>query len=391
MAEYANRTDELDLIQNALNDDTFAIFLIAGKACGITSFLNDKFIPDISKKNIRSYYINVNNHGNLSSALLELIIKDTELYPIMQDCFNESYGEKNSLLVQSLAQDIPYIGNTISHFLNRKSATPLYTGNFTSAAEEIYTTFFNNVTDNNIVIIIDAAQNLIEESYAVINDLMHFNNIHFIFAITEQTDNYLKLKNFIMLKRFSYKEINFCAPQPSLVIELGKLFNRRIGFTQAQSIITTTKGNIHKIIEAIGNDHNEYHLNLWAKAIISILYICMCSIEKEELYNMIKLCHLYSPSLLKTFEKTLDELCNISIIIERDNQYELYSLNHPEVNELINSYTDQIVYKRIVLSYLKSTERTDRKVIQLLYNLSHELKDNQCKIFARYLIKYGVK
>lgn len=361
MTDYANRSEEFQSIMYALKGDISTIFLIAGKAYGITSFLKNKLVKKLKNEDIISFYINANNDCDFSSALLQLIIKDMELYSIMQDCIDRTYGEKDSSFLQSVAKAIPYAGEMISHIISLKTAAPLYTGNFSSAIEEILTIFFNSIRTKKIVIIIDAAQNLLENSYDSIYDLIKFNNVKFLFAITENDDNYRKLKNFINLKHISNKSINFCAPYVSLIIEIGKLFNRKIDDKQAKKILLLAEENIHRIIEEINNTHDEYHLDMWAKAIISVLNISSFPLELDILYNIVSCCHLYAKNSLETFKTTLNELLVISVITQQDGFYELRSLNHPEVKELLESFADQIVYKKVVLQYWKSQNKYDKK------------------------------
>lgn len=387
MSDYANRLDESRQILDAIEEDISVIFLLAGKAFGITSFLKDKLIPQLTDKRIRSFYINANNNGDLSSCILDLVIKDMQLYTIMQDCLNRVYGEKNTTAIQSIVQAVPYAGDLISHIVGRKIALPIYTGNFSSAIEEILTIFFSSLSEE-VIIVIDAAQNLYESSYDLISDLINFNKIHVLFSINDYNDVYRKLKNFVFLKGYSCRNINFCAPHEALIIEIGKLFNRKIEQPEAEKIFISSEQNIHKIIEIVSNSNIEYRLDLWAKAIVSVLNICPFPLESNTLYEIIKLSHLYSQHPLDTFKKTLEDLLCASIITAQNGFYELRSIYHPEVNQLLNSYTDQIVYKHSVLKYFQSKGIYNKSTVQLLYSLSCELKDNHCIEYARFLLKY---
>lgn len=390
MNDYADRTDELSYIKKAIDDDVASVFLMAGKAYGLTSFLNDKLALDLKSKDIYTFYIDANNSNSLAAGLLNCIIKDLELYQILQQCFDNSYGERDASVYQNIAKGVPYLGEFLSHLMGKRSAVPIYTGNFLSATEEILSVFFTNIIQKS-VIIIDNAQSMLEDSYNTICDLIKYNNIHFIFAITEYTDNYIKLKNFLNIKQFSIREVIFCAPHASLIIELGKLFNHDIKRKEAERAIIMTNGNIHKIVEMISHPHAEYHLNTWGKAIVSILNICTFPVSENELYSIVKKCHLYSPNPQESFKKTIAELLTLSIISKQENYYELRSLNHPDVNSFINSYLDQIVYKKIVLSYFKEQNEYDKRISRFLYELSHELKDSSCDFFARLIIKHALQ
>ncbi len=390
MINYADREQELTKLKTEFNHNHNAIFVMAGKAFGITSFLKDKAQIYIGNQGFLSFYVNSASIQNLSENLLSTIIKDPELYATLQKCMDTSYGKKEW---HNIMQDVPYIGNTLSTILTSKSSLPLYSGNYASAVEEVLTVFFSMLS-RPTVIMIDHAQSLFEDDYSLIIDLITYNHTIFIFAITEQNDSYRKLKNLIFQKSISSSEIFFGEPHKDLVIELGKLFDYSISSKEANQLLISTEFNIHKIIEHFSNPNKSYRLNAVEKSIVAILDILGYPIEKSELFSIIKLCNIYAKNYTQAFDDALQKLQATSIISEKSTSFELNSKSHPEVAEVINSYAQKILYKSAVLKYYKS-RGTDFaysvSTLTLLTSIAYELEDETCETFARQLIKYHLK
>lgn len=390
MDNYADREPELAKLKKELNYNHNAIFIMAGKAFGITSFLKEKVHVYLGDQGFLCFYVNAASKQYLAENILSTVIKNAELYTALQECMDASYGTKNW---RDIMQDVPYIGNTISTLLTSKSSLPLYTGNYASAVEEILTVFFRTLS-RPLIIMIDHAQSLFEDDFALIIDLITYNHATFIFAITNQNDSYRKLKNLILQKSISSSEIYFCEPHKDLVIELGKLFGFPISPKEANQLLISAEYNIHRIIEHFSNPNKTYHLNAIEKSIVGILDILGFPIEKTELFGIIKLCNIYAENYTRAFDDAIHKLKTTSIISEKGTSFDLNSKSHPEVAEVINSYAQNIFYKSVILRYYKSrgTDFVYRvSALTLLTDLAYELEDETCEIYARQLIKYHLK
>lgn len=386
MIDYANRYGESDDIILKIKQSISAVFVMAGQAVGITSFLKERLLFDLQNENTYPIYINASIRSSFSDLLIEQILKDMELHSLLQHCFDESYGTKNTT---SVFQDIPYIGNTLSLFLSAKNAPPIYTGNFNSAVEEVLTTFFEKI-QKKFVIIIDEAQNITEDSYSAITDLIEYSNITFVFAITEDNINFLKLKNLISLKGFSNCETPFCPPNTYLVMELGKVFDKIVPQKQAIKLIESTNCNIHKIVETFLESDVKGSFDCWELSVISILKTFALSLKKSDLFEIIKLCPLYSSNYQLSFNKTIHSLLSKCIISEYGEYVELCSLKHPTVLDICNTYTEQILYKKIILSYYNSKNDKvllSKSLLVFLYNIALELEDSSRIAYARIILK----
>lgn len=386
MIDYANRYSESNNIKLKIKQSISSIFVMAGQAVGITSFLKERLFVDLQNSHTYPIYINASIKCNFSDLLIEQILKDMELNSLLQRCFDESYGTKNTT---SVFQDIPYIGNTLSLFLSAKTAPPVYTGNFNSAVEEILTTFFEKI-QKKFVIIIDEAQNITEDSYSTITDLIEYSKVAFVFAITEENINFFKLKNLISLKGFSNCEVPFCPPNSYLVMELGKVFDKIVSQKQAIKLIESTNCNIHKIVETFLKPDAKCSFDCWDISVISILKTFALPLKKSDLFEIIKQCPLYSSNYKLSFNKTIHSLLSKCIISEYDEYVELCSLKHPTVLDICNTYTEQILYKKIILSYYNSKKDKallSKSLIAFLYNIALELEDSSYITYARIILK----
>lgn len=388
MDNYANRDKEYNQIIKLLNTNTQAIFIKSGKAFGISSFLKDRLQPQLQQQGYLTMKINADSYPSISDAILNYIIKDLELFQIMQECFDDNYGSKDSSLAENASLSIPHVGNLVSFALKGKSALPIYTGNFSSAIEEILTIFFSTITYKKCAILIDSAQSISEESYSTINDLITYNKVSFIFAITETNDNYLKLFNFFHVKNLKTAEIIFPQPYIELVIEIGKLFNVSISENNANRIIESSQHNIHRIMSTLNQVDYSQTLTAWDKAIIRVLYIFKIGLSKNHLSGIIKNCELFSEQPEQSLNTSLLRLLSYNIIEGNEDKYLLNYSSHPDIIIIAESLPQQLIYKNAILKYYNKKRMVSKSEAITLYQIADDIEDNSIKKYARLKIKY---
>lgn len=388
MDNYANRDKEYNIIKEILKTNNQVIFIKSGKAIGVTSFLEDKLQPQLQQEGYLALKINADRFSSISDAILDYIIKDLELYEIMQKCFNEKYGSKGSSISEKISLGIPYIGNIVSFALKEKTALPMYTGNFSSAIEGILTIFFSSITNEKIVILIDSAQSINEESYSTINDLIRYSEVKFVLAITEENDNYLKLNNYICVKKIKACEMVFPQPYAELVIEIGKLFNVDISKKNANQIIEASQKNIHRIISTFNKIDYSQLLTSWDKAIIRILSIFKIGLSKDELSEIIKNCELFSECPEQSLATSLSILLSYDIIEGNDSRYILTYSSHPDIIKISESLPHQLIYKNAILKSFDKTKIISKSEAITLYQIAEGIEDNSIKKYARLKIKF---
>lgn len=388
MYNFANRNKEYNKIRELLDSNGQTIFIRSGKAIGVTSFLEDKLQPQLKQEGYLVLKINADRFSSISDAILDYIIKDEDLYNVMQKCFDRNYGSKGSSIAEKVSLGIPYIGNILSFALKEKTALPIYAGNFSSAIEEILTIFFSTITNDKIVILIDSAQSINEESYSTINDLIKYNNVKFVLVITEENDNYLKLNNYICVKGIKANEMIFPQPYAELVVEIGKLFNVAISEKNANQLIDASQKNIHKIISTFNKINYSQLLTSWDKAIVGILSIFKIGLSKDNLSEIIKDCELFSECHEQSLTTSLSILLSYDIIEGNESRYTLTYSSHPDIIKITESLPSQLIYKNAILKSFNRIKIISKSEAITLYQIADEIEDNSIKKYARLKIKF---
>ena len=111
--DYANRFNEFNAIENSFFNRNNAVFLIAGHAYGVTSFLKT-FCKRKNDYAIDTFYISVSQDKCFIELLLEKIIRSPYLDDL-QKMIDKNYGNKNETMLTSASKTIPYAGEFLSY------------------------------------------------------------------------------------------------------------------------------------------------------------------------------------------------------------------------------------------------------------------------------------
>jgi len=391
--QYANRFLEHHLCLKALSEDTSIILIEAYQACGITSFLKNCLMCDPFFKNKTPIYCNAASYGSLAEAILVNLVR-SPYKDELQNYVNKNLGSKDISLFSAFVKGIPYVGELISWAGTKKTAAPIYTGDYASIIEEIIIPFLRDIKyKNKTVVIIDAAQNLDEESYELIRSLTSSNIVKCLLAFTEQSPFAMKLLNHIKKYSLRYTPISFDRPFDSLVIEIGSLYGQKLSVEDADEIVRQTKQNIHEIINRIlerVHGQKDEPFSSSEKAVISILKIIKTPIKIEEVLSIASKCGLYAPNISEQINKTVRSLKQRRIILQDYDSICLAVYHHPIINNELSSHADQLFYTNVVYDYLKS--QGNEKNVELQYYLSKELcysDSDIAKAFMHELIISG--
>jgi len=288
--DYANRFNEFDAIENSFYNGNNVVFLVAGHAYGVTSFLKT-FCERKKDAETDTFFLSLSQHKCLIELLLEEMIKTPYLNDL-QKMLDKYYGVRNDSLLTSATRGIPYAGDFISNLISSKQAVPIYAGYFSSIFEELLIPFFNNIYNKRTVIFaIDHSQNINENNYPQLVNLLLQCKIKIIFTITDTNTNALKLENYISnFNTIRYEKLNFEPPQIKLVKELGNSFGYELSSKKAEVILKKTERNIHKIIANIKfiNEEIKTNFNHKEKTIVSFLYICSFPISHSDMNLLLK-------------------------------------------------------------------------------------------------------
>lgn len=180
-------------------------------------------------------------------------------------------------------QGIPYAGPTLAQLVEGKELPAIYAGNYSSAIEEIILPYIKEfVKTQHVLILLDEAQNMSEESYNLVANLAMADGVKIVLGVTETINsNYIKLKNSLAL--YSNIESNivpFGQPEEKLIRELAAHLGLTFTDDEVKTILIKTQRNIHLIIDCMismsASGTNRFSFDEMDKAVISFyIYVIL--------------------------------------------------------------------------------------------------------------------
>ncbi len=396
--EYINRTKDFEQIISSINNYDITMIL-AGKAFGLSSFL-----CELGRRmfQYRVFLLNTINGSNIAHLLISDIIH-SEDRSTFKKMVEKEFGEKSISLLAAILQGIPYAGPGLAQLIEGKELPAIYAGNYTSAVEEILLPYIKKyVSLQKVLIVIDEAQNMTEDSYNLIANLAQIDEVKIVLGITNtMRPNYIKLKNRLSLySNISFHVEYFGQPEEKLINELANHLGITLSDSMLKNILYQTHKNIHLIIESIlsisMSKNSMMDFNEIDKAIISLLFICYFGLSKSTLKSLINVSNVYSPNIDEELNSTLSNLEKHSCILKKYiNETQIYfiaSLYHPEIERCTNNYSDMLYYKSIVYDYYqRQGMKSSKEILELLYKLSIEFSNHSIKKYAIALLEYKLK
>jgi|GEM_PF-1667956 len=393
---YVNRKKDFESINVSLQKYDVT-YLLAGKACGISSFLEE-----LEK---RLEYCEVFRCNALTDFnLFSLLISSLNRSQFRKDFINyirNDLGEYKSSMVSTALQGIPYAGDFLANLADGKEIPPVYAGNFSSAFDEIIIPYFTRLSNTNkIMILIDAAEQLSEVSYNLIANLAQIKDVQIVLAITDvQSINFVKLRN-ALLQYSNYKTntLIFREPEETLVRELAEYFGCEISNDGINNILIDSRNNIHLIIDYFLslNSNSKLIISELSKAIIFILHICKFGLDKEAIIHMLKNSNIFFNSIDEIIMSLNDlEISRFVVknIVNNNEVYTINSISHPMVLDLLSSYSDDLYYKNLVYNFFDSKMMLDLNVniLMLMYELSVQFNYSKVKKYAKLILVTKLK
>lgn len=396
--EYINRTKDFERIILSINNYDIT-YILAGKAFGLSSFMCELGCRLFQ---YRVFTLNTINGSNIANLLISDIIhsEDRNNFKKMVE---KEFGEKSTSLLSAILQGIPYAGPGLAQLIEGKELPAIYAGNYTSAIEEVILPYIKKyVISQKVLITLDEAQNMSEESYNLIANLAQIDGVKIVLGITDTTTpNYIKLKNSLALySNVKWNMVFFGQPEEKLICELANHLGITFSDNEIKDILLQTHKNIHLIVECIINmsmpENNMFYFNEIDKAIILSLHICYFGLNKGVLKSLINMSNVYCPDIDIELNNALNDLekhgCISRRCISGTEIYFIASLYHPEIEKCINNYSDILYYKNIVYDYYRRPGMNNsQEILELLYSLSIEFSDHNIKKYAIALLECKLK
>lgn len=368
---------------------------MAGPAFGITSFLHEH----IDRSADKCFYANAGTNRSLATELLNTVIC-SDSNDKLQKLADKKWGEREKNVIQAMIEGVPYAGPLLAHAADKKSAKPVYTGNYLHALAELLVPLFEDIAKKNTIeIIIDSAQDMDESSYSVIAELSRIPKVSTVMAITESNDRYLKVKNHLTIySNLRIDTILFGEPDAHLISELAKSYGFSLSDHEIRHVLLATKKNIHRIIESISNFSSlDTMLTSIQSAIVHLLRICAAGISKEELCSIIQRSNVFTPDTVSDVNDAIAILYDRNIVttkisLEGSKTYVLVGQHHPLVVSCLSIYSDNLYYQNLVYEFYEQTDTNNSiEKIELMYSLSKELGQATRKKYAAMLLEVKLK
>lgn len=374
---YANRDSEYNAVKSFLEEKANPIIINAYHASGVTSFVKCK-LSDVFSLFFgnRIFYIDATSQKSLAEMLFICLIC-SEYSDRLQQIADKKLGVHDSSLFSAALAGIPYVGPGLARVTEKQTALPIYSGAYPSVMEEFLVPFFEEYACNGqFLIIIDAVEMLPESSYDLLVKLLRCSKVRIILINELDSKQYDKLENYLFMHEISSTaRVDFDRPQIKLVKELGQLYKIAVSTDEAKNIINKTGQNIHSIIKSIRELKNIPPLPPLSdaeRAIISILHIWEGPIEEGALVEMVAMSALFSINTTEMCKKALYLLTEREIIINTSKGWEMACHHNPQVQEVILSVTDQLLYRNIVYNFLVH-KQSGLCNVELRYQLSKKL------------------
>ena len=187
--EYINRTNDFEKVISSINNYDIT-YILSGKAFGLTSFMQE-----LGKRLFQYHVFTLNtiNGVNVANLLVSEIMHSDERKKFKKMAEQE-LGEKSITLLSAIFQGIPYAGPSLAQLVEGKELPAIYAGNYSSAIEEIILPYIKEfVKTQHVLILLDEAQNMSEESYNLVANLAMADGVKIVLGVTETINsNYLK-------------------------------------------------------------------------------------------------------------------------------------------------------------------------------------------------------
>lgn len=396
--EYINRTKDFERIKSSINSHDIT-YILAGKAFGLSSFMRELGHRLFQ---YRVFSLNTINGFNIANLLISDIIhsEDRNNFKKMVE---KEFGEKSTSLLSAILQGIPYAGSGLAQLIDGKELPTIYAGNYTSVMEEVILPYIKKyAVSQKVLITLDEAQNMSEESYNLIANLAQIDGVKIILGITNtMTSNYIKLKNSLALySNVRCNNVLFGQPEEKLICEFANYFGITFSDNEIKDLLSQTHKNIHLIVECILNmsmpENSMFYFNEIDKAIILSLHICYFGLDKGVLKSLINMSNVYCPDIDIELNNALNYLekrgCISKRCISGMEIYFIASLYHPEIEKCTNSYSDILYYKNIVYDYYRRPGMNNsQEILELLYRFAIEFSDHNIKKYALALLECKLK
>ena len=337
-----------------------------------------------------------NARSPLHEILKKIVVRNGNLYHKLQRFADDRYGEEEEPLLKSMILDLPVLGETTANLLfNKPVALPIYSGYYSDALKQFFFEMVKEeLSDKKVLIFIDNAQYIDNESVSDILALQQLSHVAFILSQTEDSSILDKL----LLEASFRGDITFLDfPEPPVACVKEILANNDHPASDGEAIhlIKRTNGNIRKIIFEVKHlpSQNEEQAEWLPNEILSLLYILQSNICLADLMSMLKespTCSVYTePQVLRTVRYLIYKGF-ISSVVQMDGKEIFWARiryeNQNVWDLILSNPADKLIYQDIVYRYLAAMNTHTLDELKNLFVLSKSVAVQYQKIWGKALL-----
>ncbi len=400
---YADRKTDVNMAISLLMSETEKFICYRSEhGYGVTAFFHRICYLMKSTKSIVCLYseLSDNVRSPVHEVCKKVVIKNEALYQNLQMYADDNYGEYSQTLFESVAQDLPSIGNTVAHFLEEPKSLPIYSGYYPDILKQFFFELIKKeLSDKTVILFIDNVQNIDNSSLYDVLALADINNVKVVMSQTGNSNLLEKLLLELQIKS-NLRYIDFSKPSIECIEELWKSQNRKISKTNAQLLIHQTNGNIRKIVyfAIYGKEPIVDRHNMIANEILMFFRILQGPASFNDILTMIHdspTCNFVECTVIK---QTIDDLVQNGYLscvlnLEGGERYSSRIRNENQLrwNSLILNDADALIYQDIVYRYLYSKKFRTIDDLVKLYELSSIVAPDQRAFFGKKLLIESLK
>ena len=385
-----------------ISDDEKFICYRSEPGYGITAFFHRLcFLLQSTQSTVCLYSeLSDNNRSPLHDICRNLTIHNSVLCQNLQMYADEYYGEYTQPLINSVAQDIPILGNTLSYLLDSPKALPIYSGFYSDVLKQLFFELIKNeLVNKTVLLFIDNVQNIDNDSLYDVLALAELKNVKVIMSQTGRSDLLEKLLLEIQIKS-NLRYIDFVEPTVECVQELWESYQRNISQNNAQRLIQQSHGDIRKIVYSAIYGYLPMLNNLsdLAKEILALIRIFQSSIKYSEIVVMLDDSPTYSFVDATIIRQTINDLVQKGFllrILRFDGEESFRARIASDNKEFWDTFklndADKLIYQDIVYRFLCSKETYTIYELTNLYTLSNFVAPHRKAHWSRELLIESLK
>lgn len=332
----------------------------------------------------------------LHAILKNIVKKSGRLYHLLQTFADDYYGEDEEPLLKSIILDLPAGGETLANLLfSKQTAHPIYTGYYSDAAKQFFYEMVKNpLRDKKVLIFIDNAQFIDNESIYDIFALLQMSNVSCILSQSGESPTLDKL----LMEIDQVENIRFVDfPEPSVECVKEILENSRQSASDAdvRRLIQQTNGNIRKIVFEAKYTHplGLDTVDSLHREILSLLLIIKRDIRLSDLFSMLKESPTYSLCTVQDVKNALRALTYkgmVSSILQINGeeifQARIRNENRQDWDSILPDSPDKLIYQDIVYKFLSAMSAHTVDDLRTLFDLSKSIKPQHTKKWGKALL-----